>query len=1060
MEKDTMLHNPNLYTISQTEVFLDVLIEKILSGDLPRKGGKPPSKEELAHIILYLPTPQAIKKVQARFLEYAIEKGQSAIMLPCLRNLSIVEYSDNTVLASSNALHIESSDYGDNGPLNKTAFIAPAMSLFEQRILLTKELMLIMKNMSADFKRISETLLEHEHITLPLIFSDRAHDALSLVEKFRSFLNHIAFDNIKEEHVDDVLQEMFTGYKHDDVRILTLVVLQQLRQAWQNICKAKKKQSHISCAMEMLSAYTLSIKQSDTKSIIIAAGSTASTPQTSLLLKTIAHLDNGAVILPGFDNMLGSSIYSGLPMTHPQYYMQKFTQECGCEPKDVINLDTLCHEKSGWKVERLRLIQNILLPGKHITQWVNTVTSSKKNAINVTENIHILETDTDQEEVMAIATLLRKTLEKESGVTAFVTANRALIDKVKAYLAQQDIFIHDTSGVSLLHTAEVKLFMLLCDSFIPRFSLIHFMSFIKNSLLQLTTKEQSYVRDIEYFIREKCNNKKNLDTIIEQLNDYCCFLDSKSETKEKKYKEFYEAYLWLKQLHEHFFLFLQCIKTSSSFHSFLEAHLKTLQSIAPSFYECRIVQILRVLIESFVDKAHDMPPIEKQDYRHLLEHFLKEERVADNNNAVNPRVYISSFWEMRLMNADCVIMGGMNEGVFPQHPQPDFWLTQDLSQKIGLRDSQSRIGQAAHDFSQLCGNKEIWLCRSKNSAGQVTFPSRFFFRMQVFLKGSQANIPKKSLVKYSDSKAESLLYFIRNMHNHLSNSPYSRQEPKPNPPLYVKPLALSQSSLTRLIHNPYDFYAQHILKLKPMKSLERALDAMDFGIIMHKIIAACIQELYNTRSAHNHSLEDIQDCMQRHCNKMLNNYRNALSPYQYELWLKRAQIITHKYASIEKQIQQKIESDYIEVEACDFLKHDINKITLQVRADRIIKKRNAGYMIIDYKTGQLPSKKDFAHMLYPQLLLEALLLKHQKYPNINTDQNSDCHVEDLVYVTLQHKKPAYHTYANLGEKDSQLLQDFTRFLNVFIEKYLSDNTLFLYNDGTHYNDYQLLARRI
>src|SRR5690606_25197012 len=51
---------------------------------------------------------------------------------------------------------------------------------------------------------------------------------------------------------------------------------------------------------------------------IIAAGSTGSIPATAELLKVIAELPHGCIVLPGLDQMIDDESWNALDQTHPQ----------------------------------------------------------------------------------------------------------------------------------------------------------------------------------------------------------------------------------------------------------------------------------------------------------------------------------------------------------------------------------------------------------------------------------------------------------------------------------------------------------------------------------------------------------------------------------------------------------------------------------------------------------------------------------------------------------------------------------------------------------------------
>ena len=59
--------------------------------------------------------------------------------------------------------------------------------------------------------------------------------------------------------------------------------------------------------------------------------------------------------------------------------------------------------------------------------------------------------------------------------------------------------------------------------------------------------------------------------------------------------------------------------------------------------------------------------------------------------------------EARVQSADLVILGGLNEGIWPRLPGADPWLGRSIRRAIGLPSPERLIGLSAHDFQQAMG---------------------------------------------------------------------------------------------------------------------------------------------------------------------------------------------------------------------------------------------------------------------------------------------------------------------------------------------------------------------
>ena len=101
----------------------------------------------------------------------------------------------------------------------------------------------------------------------------------------------------------------------------------------------------------------------------------------------------------------------------------------------------------------------------------------------------------------------------------------------------------------------------------------------------------------------------------------------------------------------------------------------------------------------------------------------------------HPRLQIWGPLEARLQHADCMILGGLNEGVWPPAARGDPWMSRPMRADFGLPPPELRIGLSAHDFVQCCGAAEVYLTRARRIEGTPTIPSRWLQRLDALLAG-------------------------------------------------------------------------------------------------------------------------------------------------------------------------------------------------------------------------------------------------------------------------------------------------------------------------------------
>jgi ATP-dependent helicase/nuclease subunit B len=84
-------------------------------------------------------------------------------------------------------------------------------------------------------------------------------------------------------------------------------------------------------------------------------------------------------------------------------------------------------------------------------------------------------------------------------------------------------------------------------------------------------------------------------------------------------------------------------------------------------------------------------------YPAILAVLMARETVRPRAPA-HPRVAILGQLESRLLAADLVLVGGLNEGVWPRRAESGPWLNRAMRDGFGLPPAELRVGIAAHDL--------------------------------------------------------------------------------------------------------------------------------------------------------------------------------------------------------------------------------------------------------------------------------------------------------------------------------------------------------------------------
>ena len=142
----------------------------------------------------------------------------------------------------------------------------------------------------------------------------------------------------------------------------------------------------------------------------------------------------------------------------------------------------------------------------------------------------------------------------------------------------------------------------------------------------------------------------------------------------------------------------------------------------------------REVMDDLAEHASHGGQMSASDYTDLAGALLSAAEVRDRD-APHPRIMIWGTLEARVQGADLVILGGLNDGTWPEAPPPDPWLNRAMRKEAGLLLPERRIGLSAHDYQQAIAAPEVWLTRAIRSDEAETVPSRWLNRLENLLTG-------------------------------------------------------------------------------------------------------------------------------------------------------------------------------------------------------------------------------------------------------------------------------------------------------------------------------------
>ena len=230
-----------------------------------------------------------------------------------------------------------------------------------------------------------------------------------------------------------------------------------------------------------------------------------------------------------------------------------------------------------------------------------------------------------------------------------------------------------------------------------------------------------------------------------------------------------------------------------------------------------------------------LPKVSGQVYIRLVSNMTRG-RVVRPRYGTNVQLQILGPLEARMLEADTIILGGLNEGIWPAHPAPHPILSRGMRRQIGLTAPERRFGLAAHDFATLAAKPNAILTRSGRTADGPSVMSRWLWRLKTLALGALGDQVDQAL------KPEQPYLEWARLLDKAPEIPAPAQQPAPRPPLDARwpedknGRRLSVTQIQTLIRDPYSIYAKKILGLNPLDPLDQELGGREFGNAVHKAL--------------------------------------------------------------------------------------------------------------------------------------------------------------------------------------------------------------------------------
>ncbi len=971
-----MAHAKRILTIAPGTPFLKTLAESLCDGRLTtafRYDAADPLS--LAKVTIYVPTRRSARVLRSEFVD--LLGGRSAI-LPIIRPLG--ETDDD-----SGYFDVETP---------ATIDLAPPISSTARLVELAR-LILAWRNSLPDAIRAV-------HSDSPLVAPASPADAIWLARALGEVID--AMDT--EDRDWDALAKLDTA-DHAQWWQLTADFLKIASIFWPARLEELNKSSagrHRNAILRAEAGRLAKIGSSDP---IIVAGSTGSIPAAADLIAAVAALPQGIVVLPGLDTAMPDEQWQDInespddpsTRTHSQYGLFVLLQKLGVLRDDVEQIGTVDSDLQN----RAAIFSTALAPVKATSEW-NEWRVDKSEAFfnDAFSSAAIIEAANEREEATAIAIALRLALEKPgSGLqsqAALITPDRGLARRVATELARFGIEADDSAGTPLSATPQAGLLQLALEAILRPGDPVAVMSLLKHPLSRFGLAVDAVpnaVAGLELLALRGGRTETTLDTLDVLLQQQLAL-----------HQQDRHAPQWRKALPPDVEL------AAADLAARIKLAIDPLDSafIRKDPVSGRLTERLtlsdwaertgRVLEAFCMDERGDLASLWSGEAGEKLSGLLTELMdcggvlEADGPQWIDimtaliagesikpramrhPRVFIFGALEARLQAVDTVIIGGLNEGIWPGQTANNPFLSRNMKTAIGLEPPERRIGQLAHDFEMANGTRQIFYSRALRQGSTPAVASRWLQRL-LALGGETFGETLKA-------RGATYRHWAAMLDERESQPPAKR--PAPTPPADLQPKSYSFSEVGRLRRDPYYIYARRILKLDPLDEFNRDPGAADRGTLYHRVM-----ENY-AREEHVPGTPAAEAAMSRVLHACFD--AEKLPPHIDVVWRPRFEAVAREFLKWETERRHLIKRSHIEARAGQEIAEA--GIRLTGVADRIDIKTSGKADIIDYKTGLSPSLRQARSLLDPQLALEAAALMRGAFKDVGSPTP-----EDLIYVRLR-----------------------------------------------------------
>ena len=691
-------------------------------------------------------------------------------------------------------------------------------------------------------------------------------------------------------------------------------------------------------------------------------------PAAADLLRVVATLPRGAVVLHGLDRKALGRVWAAVENTptHPFSSQARLLKAMGADSERIRRWPG-CDMPVPRAVPEARaaLFEMALRPPDGLEAWTLHKPALWRPGL---EGLSLLQAPDAQSEAAAIALTLREALEVPGARAALVTPDRDLARRVAAELIRHGIIADDSAGEPLGTTPAGAFLRLVARMVAEDMAPVPLLATLKHPLCAAGMDRAAWLGAVRLLERRVLRGPRPQGG-LDGLRAAARAALAKDPERLVRCLDALDA---LAQALGDFAVEPGAAMPPAKL---LAAHLAAAEALASvpdapgglRLYAGEEGEVLASHLADLAPAMEALPPVDPRAWPALFDAVLEGPAARTRRSGrgrdtgAHPRVEILGLLEARLLSFDRIVLGALDETVWPLSTDPGPWMSRPMRAAFGLPEPEARIGRVCADFLlSACAAPDAVLSRAARRGGAPTVQARWLTRLETFLGGQQLELARSAAPGWAAAL------------DRPAGGPRPIGRPAPAPAAMLRPREISVTEVSELLADPYGFYAKRVLRLRPLDALDADVGAIDYGQIVHGALARFVSRIAAAPGGWP-GPEAAREMWDEAAAAAL--AAQGPRPGLAAFWRPRLARIGSFVVQQEDSARRDggIAASHTECEARFTLKRPGGQVVLKARADRLDRLGDGSVTILDYKTGDPPKPADLLDGTAPQLPLEAAL---------------------------------------------------------------------------------------